>query len=236
MSILSLLKPIIGKPDATEDVKIVNALTAIESWANGNIDGTNISAAFVAALEAINGIAKLSIPAEQSRENAAYGTLATPDEIEIVVPTDGLIAVGYQAAWEGSLGSNGEAAIFLGADQLVVAHDGITAVQGARTSNLGANELASLCTCELGLAALEAEKYTGDVTTGQVLGVTGKSGETVACTIAENLFLLGDEGTSAGGVCYIFAAAGTYKLSVQFKTLGGGKVTVKNRKLWAWVP
>lgn len=45
MSLLSLIKPIIGKPDSTEDVKLVNALTAIEAWANGQIDHTNLNAA-----------------------------------------------------------------------------------------------------------------------------------------------------------------------------------------------
>lgn len=43
MSLLTLIKPIVGKPDATEDVKLVNALTAIENWANGQIDHTNLS-------------------------------------------------------------------------------------------------------------------------------------------------------------------------------------------------
>jgi hypothetical protein len=42
MSILSLIKPIVGKPDATEDVKINNALTAIETWANGSIGTSNL--------------------------------------------------------------------------------------------------------------------------------------------------------------------------------------------------
>jgi hypothetical protein len=44
MSLLTLVKPIIGKPDSTEDVKLVNALTAIEAWANGQIDSTNLKA------------------------------------------------------------------------------------------------------------------------------------------------------------------------------------------------
>lgn len=42
MSKLTITKPEIGKPDATEDVKLVNALTAIETWANGQIDSTNL--------------------------------------------------------------------------------------------------------------------------------------------------------------------------------------------------
>ena len=31
----------------------------------------------------------------------------------------------------------------------------------------------------------------------------------------------------------VFAAAGTYDISVQFKA-SSGSVTVKNRKLWVW--
>src|ERR1700743_1103135 len=42
MTKLSLFKPEMGKPGATEDVKLVNALTAIEAWANGEIDTTNL--------------------------------------------------------------------------------------------------------------------------------------------------------------------------------------------------
>jgi hypothetical protein len=45
VSLLSLVKPIIGKPDSSEDVKLVNALTAIEAWANGQIDHNNLNAA-----------------------------------------------------------------------------------------------------------------------------------------------------------------------------------------------
>ena len=37
MSKLSITKPEIGKPDSTEDVKIVNALAAIEVWGNALI-------------------------------------------------------------------------------------------------------------------------------------------------------------------------------------------------------
>jgi hypothetical protein len=34
-----------------------------------------------------------------------------------------------------------------------------------------------------------------------------------------------------GGVCYVFAAAGTYDVSVQFKA-SSGSITAKSRKLW----
>ncbi len=44
MSLLTLVKPILNRPDSTEDVKLINALTAIEAWANGQIDTGNLSA------------------------------------------------------------------------------------------------------------------------------------------------------------------------------------------------
>jgi hypothetical protein len=55
MSILSLIKPIIGQPDATQDPKIVNALTAIETWANGQIDSTNLKALAIVEAAIANG-------------------------------------------------------------------------------------------------------------------------------------------------------------------------------------
>ncbi len=44
MSELSLVLPEIGKPDTTEDPKIVTAFTAVQTWANGNVGTTNIAA------------------------------------------------------------------------------------------------------------------------------------------------------------------------------------------------
>jgi hypothetical protein len=38
-----------------------------------------------------------------------------------------------------------------------------------------------------------------------------------------------------GGSCEIFAAAGTYTVSVQFKGIGSTSVSVSNRKLWVQV-
>jgi hypothetical protein len=69
--------------------------------------------------------------------------------------------------------------------------------------------------------------YGGDATTGQVVGAGNGSvsyqNEVRATT--SNLMM--------GGPCYIFAAAGTYVVSIQFKSTSG-TVTVKGRKLWAW--
>lgn len=44
MSLLNLTLPSIGQPNSTEDVKIVNALTAIQSVVNGNLDSSNFAA------------------------------------------------------------------------------------------------------------------------------------------------------------------------------------------------
>lgn len=50
MSVLSLILPTIGQPDSTEDPKINTALTAIQTWANGNIDLTNMTSAANSAI------------------------------------------------------------------------------------------------------------------------------------------------------------------------------------------
>jgi hypothetical protein len=41
MSHLTLTLPILNQPDSTEDPKIINAFTAIQTWANGNVDWSN---------------------------------------------------------------------------------------------------------------------------------------------------------------------------------------------------
>ncbi len=42
MSLINLVLPEINKPDKTEDPKVTTALTTLQSWANGNIDSTNL--------------------------------------------------------------------------------------------------------------------------------------------------------------------------------------------------
>ena len=60
MSKLTITKPIIGKPDSTEDPKIVTAYDTLETWANGNIDSTNIKN---------EGVENASIKKETLEEN-----------------------------------------------------------------------------------------------------------------------------------------------------------------------
>jgi hypothetical protein len=159
------------------------------------------------------------ITATESRANVAYGLLGTPDQVTgIVLPTDGLIAVAYQATWQSSVGAAGKAAIFIGANQVKLAQTNVAAPATSlseATSNNSINTDIPLSTAWWGLSGgggVYSTAYTGDVTTGQVQG---------------------DWGANGGGICYIFAAAGTYTISVQFKA-SSGSVTVKNRRLWVW--
>lgn len=156
---------------------------------------------------------KSIISTSESRTNVAYGLLATPDQVQnVILPTDGLIVVSYQAIWQNSVSNAGRAAIFLGANQLKAA---LTTGAPTIMESAGVAEIADdgiLHSDCFGLRSASGVGASTDVTTGQIIGSTS---------------------SSSSGPCYIFAAAGTYTVSVQFKS-PSGSVTVKNRKLWVW--
>lgn len=167
---------------------------------------------------------KSIIPTTESRTNVAYGTMPTPDQVTgIVLPTDGLIYVGYQATWQESVNAAAAASIFVGANQLQIAatnFTGPTVTQAALGTGAAAIDkpLASFpggLRSSDGLA--QTSVYSGDATTGQLVGVN----------------LTGTATLPVGGPVAIFATAGTYTISVQFRSTSGS-VTVKNRKLWVW--
>lgn len=167
------------------------------------------------------------IATEQSRENTTYGTLATPDEVTVVLPENGLIAIAFMAMWEGTSTTQPHAAIFLGANQLQYAAWGASPkVQEAIMRGIGSGAvMGPLATRASGLVSGEnVGGYTGHVTTGQIVGAS----EVAPAEAGKG------EADPGGGPCYVFAAAGTYKITVQYK-VASGKVVVKNRKLWAWV-
>jgi len=156
---------------------------------------------------------KSIIATEESRTNAAYGTLTTPDQVaNLVLPTDGLIVVGYQATWKSSAYNAAKAAIFIGASQLKISTNAASpAVQEAGGVDVQ-NIYGSLASRSEGLVSMDPlNPYTGDVTTGQLIGMYGSG--------------------VSGGVAHIFAAAGTYDVSIRFKATSGS-VTAKERKLW----
>lgn len=150
------------------------------------------------------------IATEQSRENTAFGVLSTADEIkEVVLPENGLIAIGYMAKVKSSVSAAGRAAVFVGSNQLKAIKVGEPVEQEAAT--IGTN-LTQLSTTGHGLENGGEEGLTAaDVTTGQVVGVGSK-----------------------GGIAYVFAAAGTYAISIKYKATSGS-VTAKERKLWCCV-
>jgi hypothetical protein len=158
------------------------------------------------------------ISTEQSRESTAYATLTTADEIQgVVLPENGLIVIGYQATWKSSVGNGGRAAIFIGPNQLKRA-SGESADPAAQLAvGAAAGVFTPLFSHGGGLQNTGVSTaYNGDVATGQVLGG------------------LLSGGTVMAGPCFVFAAAGTYNISVQFKA-ESGSVTAKNRKLWVAV-
>jgi hypothetical protein len=164
-----------------------------------------------------------SIATEEARTNTAYGKLTTPDEVaNIVLPTDGLIVVGYHAAWKNSVDNVGRAAIFLNGNQLKVN------VNGSSIQNSEANGATGTGYSQYGVVASTSgglngsggypTPYAGPSTTGQAI--------MAALSSSSNP-------NTPGGPCFIFAAAGTYDVSVRFKS-SSGTVTAKERKLWVF--
>lgn len=250
MALISPTIPTIGQPNSTEDQDIVNALNTIVSAINGGLDNANIAAAagvtaaqLAAAVQAAAGLngsstrrGKCIVATEESTTSTSYTTLTTPDRVSnIVMPTDGLIFVAYQAMWKSTVaGMQSQAAIFLGANQLkaaVSAAAPTTQSAGFDASGGGAAGFyTNLHSSAVGLSSDDSRlstSSTAPVTTGQVAGA-GYASEGDTRTDGEIALT-----ASQSGICAIFAAAGTYDISVQFKT-ASGTVTAKERKLWVW--
>lgn len=157
------------------------------------------------------------IATEQSRTNAAYGLLATPDKVEgLVVPTKALLCIAYSASVKQSLtGSNGRLAFFIGANQLK-RDNGSGAPVVVETEAQKENSFRHVSSTGYGLnIGTFGTAYPGDVETGQVVSFS-------------------NAGETDGGVCVVFVKAGTYDISVQFKA-EFGSITAKERRLYAWV-
>jgi hypothetical protein len=163
---------------------------------------------------------KSIISTSETRTNAAYGTLTTPDQVAgIVLPADGLLMVAYSAVAKCSVANAARWAIFLNGVQLKHSDGSSTApvVQEADVNALanGAATFALLGTGPRGAVdgAQSPADYTADVTTGQVAAAGGNA--------------------MSGGPVAIKAAAGTYTVDIRFKSTSG-IVTVKNRELRVW--
>ena len=228
MGNISLNIPQVGLSDSTEDPKIATNFTTIQTAINGNLDATNLaaSAAQAAGVNQAGQTVKgaTNIATSESTSSTSYTTLATPDRVaNVVLPSNGLIAVWYQATWQQSAASAANAAIFVGSNQLSFGQAGVAA-QNLQFASIGTQTAVDvlLSSGPGGVFSLGGQTYTGayagDATTGQIVGGGVVGGGTAA-------------GDPQYGPCYIFAAAGSYTVSVQFKC-SSGTVTAKNRRLW----
>lgn len=162
-----------------------------------------------------------NIATEQSRESTSFGTLATPDEVTVTLPENGLILVWYHALWCMASAGEGYAALFLGSNQVQVGAPG-DAFENVEVAIAGSSNFGHLATGGWNLFS-EANVSTPatELTTGQVVGLGPSSAG--AST---------HQGP-AGGPIAIYAAAGTYKVSMQFRCSGPSEhISAKNRRLW----
>jgi hypothetical protein len=183
---------------------------------------------------------KSIIATTESRTNTAYGTLTTPDSVSVTINTGDLVVVQFQALWQESVARAARAAIFVGANQLKA-----TSVQFGSPTVIAAHTAASATTAVYvplfsdprGLLSAQSEgapSVTDDVTTGQVAGMAA-----VHTALGPALELGGVPSTlpadsgGGGNIAIDNLPAGTYTISVQFKS-SSGSVTVKNRRLRVW--
>jgi hypothetical protein len=151
---------------------------------------------------------------EEERTNAAYGKLATPDQVELYVPENALILFGFQGLVKQSVASAGRVAIFLGSNQVSVREGSGIVLQSVGIGG-GTTGFAPISTGTPGLVVgSEAASPPSDVTTGQIVS---------AQVTAEKSGLTG---------IFWGGAAGTLTISVQYKSTSGS-VTAKGRRLWA---
>ncbi len=224
---MALEIPTIGSPNSTQDPKIKSSLETLSGLlgASNKIKGAGIesetieNAQLKAEAKPFDWYTPKVIATEQERTNVAFGTLTTADEIaSVVLPENGLIVIGYRALVSVSVKEAGKVAIFLNENQIkapitVGAPSGQESGPGAAGS--GVFRLISTAASGL-ICPFGGTEATSDslVTTGQILGAGAAA--------------------SGGGLVTLFAAAGTYNVSVRFKA-SSGKITAKERALWVAV-
>lgn len=239
MGLINPSMPVIGSPNSTEEPKVKTALEAIVAEFNGNIEGVNLDPTVLAAAGVNDGSSvrrgKSIIATAEATSSAALTTLTTPDRVSnIVLPSDGLIFVLYSALWKSTVaGSQSTAALFLGANQIKATSTGFgVATQYAAYDASGggaAGYYTPLQTSAYGLVSVNTTNSVdagAPVTTGQVIGGFGGTSSAVTSGALT-------QSTNHAGVCMIYAAAGTYDVSVKFAT-PSGTLTAKERKLWVW--
>jgi hypothetical protein len=200
-------------------------LNSIQDDFGNQLAGVNVAGGFNEGANVRRG--KCIVPGTDVRSNAAYGVMTTPDQVAgVVLPSSSLLHVAYQATWQESVSGAARAAVFIGANQLKQAFSGQAApiVQAASIGGTNVNRNYPLGSSPIGLVSKQTiadpeAAYTGDVTTGQILGG------------GHSPF---DSANYFWGFFTVFGvAAGTYTVSVQFKA-SSGLVTASARSLWVW--
>jgi hypothetical protein len=239
MTELSFTLPEKGEPRANSDARVKDALSKTKEVVNGQLTTGNLSAsAAITSAQLSSGAKPVGwytpkiIATEESRTNTAFGTLTTADEIKgVVLPEGGQIIIGYQALWKESVAGTARAAIFLGANQLKAPRlqntPGVSEAGTGATSTTGKYGVLGSMTLGLGGSNLQAAgEDMGLVTTG--MPITGAG---IPCYALSGGAVLTEAGSVTWCKCAITAAAGTYDISVRFKS-SSGTVTAKERKLW----
>lgn len=225
MTLISTTLPTIGEANASADPDVRNSLQSIINVVNGQLDSTNLTPGGVLAASLADAArlgltdggtvrrGKVHNDAGDSTSSTSFVQLGTPDRVQnVVLPTDGLIVVLYQAIAVASVSNAAICAIFLGANQLTVPASGLGAP--AQQSGQGGHPGgATFGTTATGLNGWATATGSTEVTTGEIAG--------------------GSVGVGSAGPCYIFAAAGAYDVSVQWRVTSGN-VTVSKRHLWVW--
>lgn len=170
---------------------------------------------------------KSIIDASQSTSSSTYTELGTPDRVEdIVVPTDGLLFIAFEARWQQSVANAARAAIFIGSDQLRVI-DGTDGTSKAEAARIATSTLSRrlVTDARIGLVSLEADgnDTKPHVVGGTIKGTTDYEAGSTGYTDSE----------AHGGILAVRAEPGTYDISVQFKA-SSGNVTASLRRLWVW--
>lgn len=146
----------------------------------------------------------------------AYNNLATPDRVtQLVVPTGGVLVIGFQAIWQNTVASNARASLFVGSNQVKVGSGAGAAGIWEANGPPETGDDGVVASHSLGLSAVGGVGAATEVTTGEAIGQS---------TVVPY-----------GGLAFVFVAAGTYDVGVQFKNNAAGTLSVKNRHLWCEV-
>jgi hypothetical protein len=162
---------------------------------------------------------KSIIPGAETVAAAGYTLFPTPDRVQnLVLPTDGLIIIGFKALWRNSVANSGRLGIGIGTNQLKVAQaNAAPVVQEVGGTGMDATSWAGVSTGPVGLISSggAGAGASSDVATGQSLAAS-------------------DAVLPASGLCVVFATAGTYDVTISGKVVAGGTVELTERKLWVW--